>query len=535
MATHRFIPAVLPFKTVYIFCMKIKDLFRFRWAKHQRRWFGKWHVYLGIIAGFIIAIISVTGSILIFQDNIDLALNKDFFEVQATQHKIPIEEIVPIVKQKYPNLRFDYAMNENDQPNLAYRFYNFGTEEEFFINPYTGSLSGKRLYESSFIRIVMDIHTSLLIPTIGTYITGIAALILLILTISGLRLWIPKKWRQLKSMLTVDLKRGFKRKNYDWHNVIGFYTAPVVVFLALTGFCIAFATVIVPSLFILSGKSPQGVAEIFDTKSVYQKNVAPLSPKAIAALAYVQMPHSRIGGIALPADSSGTYRLDMISPELPKTGKREMLVFDQYNGHILLNSRKDFPNVGNAYLSWLVPLHYGSFGGLPTQIIALIGGLAPLLLFITGFIIWYPRWRKQKKNAATKNASENKPKQPFFLRAKGAVAKQHSVFQYFFYQLEAGFRYAAWMLLIIGVMGILYGMFSGIIWQPAVFGIAFTTVLILINFIIASAGLLFNIVFLATFKKGKRILVKYFSISLGFCITFLIAYFLLLNTGINIF
>jgi uncharacterized iron-regulated membrane protein len=514
--------------------MQRKKRLKLWWARHQHRWFGKWHLYLGIIAGFIIAIIGVTGSILVFQDDIDLALNKDYFLVQQEQHKIPLEAIVPMVKARYPALRFDYAMNEDDGPNRAYRFYDFATEKEFFINPYTAKMSGKRLYQSSFIRIVMNIHTSLLVPKIGEYITGTAALILLILTITGLRLWITKKWKQLKSVLTVNFKAGFKRQNYDWHNVIGFYTAPIVAFLSLTGLCISFSVIVIPALFMLSGQSPQGVAAVFNQKSLYSKKAIALAPKEIAAIAYQQMPHSRIGGIGLPTDSTGVYRLDMITPGLPKTGKREMLVFDQYSGKLLLNSRQAFPSAGKAYLSWLIPLHYGTFGGLPTQILALIGGLCPLLLFITGFIIWWPRWKRQKKNAV-KDAAEGRPGPRRLLKIKTADTEKLTIGAYFWKHLKQGLRYALWTLLIIMVMGVLYGVLSGIVVQPAVFGIAYTTVFVIINFIIALVCFVFNVLFLAPFRKGKAILVKFFSLSFGFLIVFLFAYLLLMNTGMNIF
>ncbi|WP_298908692.1 PepSY domain-containing protein [uncultured Nostoc sp.] len=39
------------------------------------------------------------------------------------------------------------------------------------------------------------------------------------------------------------------------------------------------------------------------------------------------------------------------------------------------------------------PLHYGTFGGLPTRILYVFVGLAPLILFITGFGMW--RYRKR--------------------------------------------------------------------------------------------------------------------------------------------
>lgn len=139
-----------------------------RWAQHQKRWFAKWHLYLGIIAGAILVIVGLTGSILVFQDEIDMALNKDFFETMKGQKRYTIEEVVPIVKQKYPDKEFEYVMYADvKKPNATFRFFDFHTESEFFTNPYTAALCGKRMYESSFIHIVMDIHRTLLVPAAG--------------------------------------------------------------------------------------------------------------------------------------------------------------------------------------------------------------------------------------------------------------------------------------------------------------------------------------------------------------------------------
>ncbi len=50
-------------------------------------------------------------------------------------------------------------------------------------------------------------------------------------------------------------------------------------------------------------------------------------------------------------------------------------------------------------LDSFTPLHYGTFGGLPVKILWCIGGLAPGILSITGFLMWYkrkfPKRRKQ--------------------------------------------------------------------------------------------------------------------------------------------
>ncbi|WP_293312007.1 PepSY-associated TM helix domain-containing protein [Pedobacter sp. UBA5917] len=512
------------------------------WAKHQKRWFGKWHLYLGIIAGAIVAFVGVTGSILVFQDDIDRALNPNLFDVIAQQQKMPVEEIVPLIKKNYPKLKIEYLLlGDVKNPNEAYSIINAKTDEQVFINPYTGKIGGKRIYTSSFIRVVTELHRTLLIPVAGRYICGLASLCLLILTISGLRLWIPKKWKQLKSVLTVRFSGSFKRQNYDWHNSLGFYSSPIVAILSLTGFSITFSTLVIPLLFILSGKSPQGVAALLGAKSAWHAQAVPLPLKDIAAAAKEKMPNAYIGGIAFPADKMGTYRLDMISGNLPKVGKREMLVVDQYTAKTLLNSRQDFPNVGNAYLSWLTPIHYGSFGGRPTQVIAIIAGLIPLALFITGFIIWWPRYKKQKKGKKRKTKEPTPDEQAEAIiiekETKPAIIKTPlpKLGRYFLINFKSGFKYALIILLISFVMGALYGLPSGIIIQPAVFVVAFSCVMVCLNFICALLSELFNILFLLPFKKGSHKVTRYFALSTAFLVCYVAVYVVLLNTGFEFF
>lgn len=422
------------------------------------------------------------------------------------------------MQQKYPDRKFDYVFQTDEtNPNGTYRFYHFETEKEFFINPYDASLSGSRLINSSFIRIVMNIHRTLLIPAAGRYIVGFASLCMLILTISGLRLWIPqqyKKWKQWKSVLTVNFKAGFKRQNYDWHNVLGFYSAPVIIMLSLTGFAITFSTVFIAFLFMLTGQSPQSVAGIFGQKSVYTEGTKSLSPTEVAKIAAAKLPEAQLLGIAIPTTKDMVYRLDLKSNGASKAGNRIMLMVDQYSGKITLNSEVDFPNIGNSYLSWLTPIHYGTFGGMPTRILALIGGLIPLLLYITGFIIWWPRYKKQKKQANKKKYIE--PKNTSQIIEEVTDNKKS-----FSYHFKKGIKYALLLLVCSFLAGTLYGMISGVVIQPALFAVLYTGISIFVNFIIATLVFIFNLLFFMPFKRSKKSIIKYFTLSFAFLIIFL--------------
>lgn len=488
-----------------------KKLREWNWAKHQQYWYGKWHLYLGLIAGSILVVVGLTGSILVFQDEIDSALNPELFEVKPTQQRIPMAEMANLVRQRYPDRKFNYVNITNDDvPNSTYQFRDLEAKTEFFVNPYTGEICGKRLTNSSFIRTVMNIHMTLLIPEVGKYIVGFSALCLLILTITGIRLWLPaniRKWKQWKEALTVKLGASFKRQNLDWHNVLGFYSAPVVVVLSLTGFVITFNSMFIGFMFMLNGKSPDALQQIFDNKSVYQPTVQKLSAKEIITKAGKPYKNAYLESIAFPKDSLGTYMLMYNAPGTAKTGHLTMMAVDQYSGKVLMNSNRDFPPVGASYVNWTIPLHYGTFGGWPTRILACLGGLIPLAMYITGFIIWWPRLKKRQKSGEKVLTAHQIAKAKVKIHEK----RLHHLplATYCLHHFKKGLKYGLYLLVCSAVCAILYGLLSGIVIAPTLYVVYYIGIAVLVNFVVALSVLLFQTLFLLPFGKSYRKLYKY--------------------------
>lgn len=104
--------------------------------------------------------------------------------------------------------------------------------------------------------------------------------------------------------------------------------------------------------------------------------------------------------------------------------------------------------------------------------------------------------------------------------------------RYFGLSVMAGFRYAGWVLLCSLVMGALYGLISGIIWQPAAFAVAFTTFFVILNFVVALPVFGVHMLKFVFIRKGRRGAVRYFALSLAFLLVFVAAYWLLMNTGV---
>lgn len=512
-----------------------------QWAKHQRRWFGKWHTYLGIIAGIVVSFIAATGSILVFQDEIDHALNPRLYHTLKDKPILGFSEVLAIVRKEYPQKTVtSISVAESGSLYSAYKVMLSSKEKqkevtEIFINPYNGTVCGKRIYQSSFMKIVTELHVNLLLSLPGRILVGLSTLVLLILTISGMRLWIPSKWKQLRSVLLVKFSSGWKRQNYDWHNTVGFYTAPFVFVLSLTGFCMNLGILGAPALMKVGGEDLSVIKKLIGTKSTYSKNAVQLPLDDILAAVKKEMPDAEVKSLLLPGDTTGTFALQVYVPNKIGKSKINALLIDQYSGEILFNSTKDFQQIGKAYLGWIQPLHYGSFGGLPTKILAFIGGLAPLILTITGFVIWWPRYKKQKRR---------KPKPAPSIVLERAVPSQpkrptSSYRQVMRENFKKGTGYALWILLVSFVMGAIYGAPSGVIVEPAFLTVYLVTSIVVLNFVVALVvsvlSLLAKVVVMIRTDLKIYGSVRYFALSVSFLLVFVTAYFILYRLGLTTF
>jgi uncharacterized iron-regulated membrane protein len=79
---------------------------------------------------------------------------------------------------------------------------------------------------------------------------------------------------------------------------------------------------------------------------------------------------------------------------------------DRYSGKILHVINSQTAKLGDRLLNAFVPIHYGTFGGLPTRILYVFVGLTPAILFITGVIMYLLRYRPQKVTGNSTDSRE---------------------------------------------------------------------------------------------------------------------------------
>ena len=73
-------------------------------------------------------------------------------------------------------------------------------------------------------------------------ITDVCNAAFLLLAISGLFLWWPNKWnpQRLRAVTWFQRKLRGRARDFNWHNTIGFWCAPILILLTLTGFIMSF-------------------------------------------------------------------------------------------------------------------------------------------------------------------------------------------------------------------------------------------------------------------------------------------------------
>ena len=120
--------------------------------------------------------------------------------------------------------------------------------ETVYVDPYTGEIVGEGATPvDEFFGSVMRLHRFLWLPTeIGRPIVGVATIIYVVISLTGLLLWLPRTaaaWRRKstwKTALNVRVRRGGWPLVFDLHNALGFYTLVPALILALTGLCWSF-------------------------------------------------------------------------------------------------------------------------------------------------------------------------------------------------------------------------------------------------------------------------------------------------------
>ena len=378
--------------------------------KSVKQWIGKLHLWLGMASGSIVLILSVTGCIYVFSVEITEALRNDVMYVsEVKQNTIPVSKLWDDTQKKIGDKIKISNVKVSNNPEKTYIFgcyqgnenaWNyFGTIDYYqsvYVDPYSGEILAVYDEEIDFFNIVKYLHWSLLFSTaIGQQIVGWATFIFVIMLITGIILWWPKNKAARKQRFKFQWKEStqWKRKNYDIHNIFGFYIATIAIIIAFTGMVWAFTWF--QAIVYVAGSGTTNPPEIVAKEA--DKNLPKIMNAMEVALEKTKIAYPDADAFSLgkPADSIGTVDVYVQQNENTYYIAHQMRFAN--SGETIMNRKHSDKNFGEKLITANYDIHVGAILGIPGKIIAIIASFICGMLPVTGFLIWYGRTFKKKK------------------------------------------------------------------------------------------------------------------------------------------
>nr|WP_315257054.1 PepSY-associated TM helix domain-containing protein [uncultured Flavobacterium sp.] len=363
---------------------------------------GQLHLWLGLSSGIIVFIIAITGCLYAFQEEIQNSTEEyRFVEKQNKAFLLP-SQLEQIARKELPGKAL-HAVKYNGAEKSAEAIF-FHYEPTYYhivyLNPYNGKVLETANMEDGFFRFILDGHFYLwLPPEIGQPVVASFTLVFLTLLLSGLYLWYPRNKNATKQRFKFKWKKDtkWKRKNYDLHNITGFYVLLIALIFAATGLVWGFQWFAYSYYTLLGGeKSLVYEDPISDKKSVPTAN--PLDKVWI--LMQNEYPTAKSIEVHPPENDSTSIAANA-NPEEGTYWKTDYRYFDQYTleekevKHIY--GKYDNAGTADKLMRVNYDLHTGAVFGLAGKIFAFLTSLLIATLPISGFYIWWGR-NKKKKN-----------------------------------------------------------------------------------------------------------------------------------------
>ena len=381
------------------------------------------HLVSAVATALVILMMSVTGVVLTYQRQMLDWAERDLYatpdEVSVRQ---PIETIVETVALSEPGFRrSSVIISANEMAPVA---VSAGMGGSRLVNPYTGEYLGVGAPGMrEFFGTVTGWHRWFNVSGEARApwraITGASNLVFLFLILSGMYLWLPKvfRWALFRARLMFDAKATGHARDFNWHHVIGIWTAiPLAVVVATASvFYYPWANDLVyraagdvPPSRAASAPAPASRAPM-PTHSASESadpnaagtyagtgNSAAPPPRKrsldeLFDLATEHLEGWREIAVQIPGDdySEVVFTIDVGNGGQPQ--RRHSLTLDAYTGGVAAWEPFDSQSPGRQARLWVRFLHTGEALGLAGQTVAGLVSLTSVLMVWTGLALAYRR------------------------------------------------------------------------------------------------------------------------------------------------
>ena len=336
----------------------------------------------------------------------------------ANPQQLPVEQLLASAKEKRKSEPSAITKRNNAYAPVE---VSFGREGTLFLNPYTAEVFGEGSHGvRSFFRTVTDWHRWL--GAQGEHrntmraITGACNLGFLILVVSGFYLWWPQRLSLKYLRNVIWFKRGLpsKARDFNWHNVIGFWSAIPLFIIVLSGVVISY-TWAGNLVYVIVGETPpaprsnQAPPNPSTQKTPNEPSGSTLGIGSLWTRAEQQVSgwQSITLQLSQSVEAPATFSIDQGNGGQPQ--KRAQLALDRKTGSVVRFEPFSSNTRGRQLRTILRFAHTGEVLGIVGQSIAGLVSGGGMFLVWTGFALAWRRlrgWlaRRAKSKSGTANS-----------------------------------------------------------------------------------------------------------------------------------
>ena len=217
-----------------------------RWLRQpQRVWLRRalfqLHLWSGIVLGIYIFVMSVTGSVLVYSNELYRAATPSPIISTDTAPRLSDAQLAQAAKHVYQGYDVERLTRPRNPDQAVDVWLRRGHEsKKRLFDPRSGADLGDSVSTSIWlVSKTLELHDDLLAGRSGRKVNGIGAGSLLLLAGTGLAIWWPgiKSWRR---SLVLHRGVGWKRSIWHLHSMAGFWSFAFIVVFGLSGIYLSF-------------------------------------------------------------------------------------------------------------------------------------------------------------------------------------------------------------------------------------------------------------------------------------------------------
>lgn len=364
------------------------------------------HLVAGATGAIVIFIMCVTGAVLSFEKNIIEFAERGQQRVAAvTGERLPVSRLIASAAEAKPNSKPASLTISSDPASSA--TVSLGREGRLFIDPYTGTVLGEgNSGLRGFFTTMTALHRWLALEgdgrAWGKAITGFFNTMFLVLAITGLYIWMPRKLslRNIKPVLWFRKTHTGKARDFNWHNVTGFWCSLILIVLTATGMVISYrwASDLVYTLTGNDAPTQQARKETGEKKA--EVAATPEQLDSLWAAAMTRNDGWKSMSLRLPVVEEAVFTVD--EGKYWNIFGRSTLTLNAATAEVAKWEPYSDRNSGQQLRLWMRFTHTGESFGFVGQLIGFIACLGGALLVYTGVALSFrrfARWLKRRRAA----------------------------------------------------------------------------------------------------------------------------------------